>query len=145
VSRCHAETSSVSLQAMAAAEQAAQEAASAADISQQELSSRLQDQAAENAKLKDQLKKLNADLLDLRGQLDVQATQQAMLEAREQQHQQQLQEQGTKLKDKAAELDAMTKELQVRAGEQGLMVAVRSVWCAPFHCCCARPLHHPSC
>lgn len=106
-------TVSLYVQAIAAAEQAAQEAECAAEASEQQLSVQLQEQAAENSRLKEQLKKLNADLLDLRGQLDVQTTQQSMVAARETQHQQQLQEQAAKLKEKAAELEATSKELQV--------------------------------
>lgn len=103
----------VGVQAIAAAQQAAEQAEATAQESVQQLSEQLQEQAAENSKLKEQLKKLNADLLDLCGQLDVQTTQQSMLEAREQQHQQQLQEQTAKMKEKAAELETATKELQV--------------------------------
>lgn len=106
----------ITLQAIAAAEQAAEEAGEEAEASKQQLSTQLQEQTAENSKLKEQLKKLNADLLDLRGQFEVQSTQQSLLEAREQQHQQQLQEQAAKLKEKAAELEAVAKELQVWAG-----------------------------
>lgn len=102
------------MQAIAAAQQAAEEAESTADASVQQLSTQLQEQTAENGKLRAQLKKLNADLLDLRGQLEVQGTQQSMLEAREQQHQHHLQEQTAKMKEKAAELEAVAKELQVR-------------------------------
>jgi hypothetical protein len=76
-------------------------------------------------------------MLDLRGELDVQTTQQTMLEAREQQHQQQLQEQAAKTKEKAAELEAVSKELQVGGAVTGHLlsalpdlhfVTVAAVW-----------------
>jgi predicted nuclease with TOPRIM domain len=121
------------VQAIAAAEQAAQEAECAAEASEQQLSVQLQEQAAENSRLKEQLKKLNADLLDLRGQLEVQTTQQSMVAARETQHQQQLQEQAAKLKEKAAELEVTAKELQVsqcRAASQAELEAPSPLSCS---------------
>lgn len=101
------------MQAIGAAQQAAADAEAAAEASTQALSSQLQEQTEESSKLREQLKKLSADLLDLRGQLDVQTTQHSMVEAREAQHQQQVQEQAVRLKEKAAELEAANKELQV--------------------------------
>lgn len=106
-------STAVCMQAIGAAQQAAADAEAAAEASTQALSSQLQEQTEESSKLREQLKKLSADLLDLRGQLDVQTTQHSMVEAREAQHQQQVQEQAVRLKEKAAELEAANKELQV--------------------------------
>jgi uncharacterized coiled-coil protein SlyX len=101
------------LQAAAEAQQAVEELGAAADSTGQQLSTQLAEQAAEGARLREQLKQLSAELLDVRGQQEVQATQTSMLEAREKQHEQQVQEQAAKIKERAAELESAAKELQV--------------------------------
>jgi uncharacterized coiled-coil protein SlyX len=101
------------LQATAEANRAVEEAAAAADTTGQQLAVQLAEQAAKGERLREQVKQLSGELLDVRGQLDVQATQHSMLEAREKQHEAQGQEQAARLKEKAAELEAVAKELQV--------------------------------
>jgi hypothetical protein len=63
------------LQAINQAQQAQCDVEEAAAIKQLELSSRLEELAAENAALRDSLKEANASNLDLKGQLEVQAKQ----------------------------------------------------------------------
>jgi hypothetical protein len=63
------------VQAISQAQHAQSEVEEAAAIKQLELSSRLEELAAENATLRDSLKEANASNMDLKGQLEVQAKQ----------------------------------------------------------------------
>lgn len=92
------------------------EAEDAAAARDQQLSSQLEELNAENGKLREQLKELNSSVLDLRGKLEVSSTAQSMMEAREKQHEQQMQEQAGRIKEKAAELELLQKEVEVGAG-----------------------------
>jgi predicted nuclease with TOPRIM domain len=101
------------VQAATTAEQQLSDAADASTDREQQLANQLDQMAAENSLLKEQVKELNSTCTDQKGQLEVSAAAQSMFEARESQHQQQLQEQAVKMKERAAELELLQKQLQV--------------------------------
>jgi hypothetical protein len=120
-------------------QQAMEQAAAAkqeADSQQEQLAARMEELGEAKASLKEQLKQAQADLADVRGQLEMEGYQRGLAESREKQQATELQEVEARLRDKSAELDSRGQQLEVGRGawrQRGPLPIKAACWCPPRH------------